>query len=346
MAGAAPNIRDVAQRAGVSTATVSRTLAHPDKVREDTRQKVMEAVEALGFVPNDRARVLRRQSSQTVILLVRDISNPFYLDVYKGVEEAAFDAGYKVLMGDARDDDERISHYIEAVRERHADGLILMIGRLPDRFGEDPARLPPIVVASEAIRTIDVPTVKVDNVAAARAAVEHLIALGHRQICHIAGPLDEYLGEARLEGYRAALAAAGIGDDPGLVLAGDFSLGAGHDLVADLIARGGTFSAIFAASDQMAIGAITALRQRGLRVPEDISVVGFDDTLIASMVDPALTTIHQPRRDIGFAAMTMMIERLSGVVTPTDRVFPTELIVRNSTRPLGRTHPRQERGHR
>ncbi|PTV96084.1 LacI family transcriptional regulator [Rhodobacter aestuarii] len=332
MVGASPNIRDVARRAGVSTATVSRTLAQPDKVREDTRQKVMEAVEALGFVPNDRARVLRRQTSKTVILLVRDISNPFYLDIYKGVEEAAFAAGYKVLMGDARDDDERISHYIDAVRERHADGLILMIGRLPARFLEDPARLPPVVVASEAIQEMDLPTVKVDNVAAAQGAVEYLIASGHHRIIHLAGPVDDYLGTARLEGYRAALEAAGIAYDPGLVLSGDFSLVAGRDLIDGLLVRGAEFSAIFAASDQMAIGAITALRQHGLQVPKDVSVIGFDDTLIASMVDPALTTVHQPRRDIGFAAMQMMIARLNGTMTPPDQIFPTELVVRGSTR--------------
>ncbi|SON55278.1 HTH-type transcriptional repressor CytR [Hartmannibacter diazotrophicus] len=332
-----PNIRDVAKLAGVSTATVSRTLAQPAMVKEETRRRVMSAVEAMGFVPNSSARVLRTQTSKTVILLVRDISNPFYLDIYKGVEEAAFEAGYKVLMGDARDDDVRIEHYIDTVRERHADGMILMIGHLPEKLITGAAKLPPIVVALEAIENLELPTVRVDNVAAARKAVRHLVDLGHRRIAHITGPLDEYLGKARLEGYRRALEEAGIAFDPDLVLAGDFSLVVGHNQTERLLDRRIPFTAIFAASDQMAIGAVTALRSRSLTIPDNVSVVGFDDTLMASMIDPALTTIHQPRREIGRAAMGLMIERLTKAGTPADRCFPTELVVRGSTGPCAAT---------
>ncbi|WP_205028179.1 LacI family DNA-binding transcriptional regulator [Oleisolibacter albus] len=328
-----PNIKAVADMAGVSTATVSRALSRPEKVREDTRRRVLEAVAAIGFVPNDQARAFRRRASHTVILLVRDISNPFYLDIYKGVEEAAFAAGYKVLMGDARDDDRRIRHYIDAVRERHADGLILMIGRLPDSLRND--RLPPLVVALEAIAGLDLPTVRVDNAAAAFEAVTHLLQLGHRRIVHITGPLGEHLGTARLEGYRRALEQAGIAYDPDLVVEGDFSLSAGRALTLGLLDRGRRFTALFAASDQMALGAIGALKSHGIQVPRDVSVVGFDDTLVAGMLDPPLTTIHQPRREIGQAAMALMIRQLkkSRSAPVPQHCFPTRLVIRSSTAP-------------
>ncbi len=347
-----PNIRDVAKAAGVSTATVSRALAQPDKVREATLKKVMDAVEKTGFVPNRQASMFRSRKSNTVILLVRDISNPFYLDIYKGVEEAAFAAGYKVLMGDAREDDERITHYIEAVRECHADGLILMIGSFPQKLLEQTDRLPPIVVALEEIDGLKAPTVRVDNVAAAEGAVAHLIAKGHKRIVHLTGPLNEYLGKARLQGYRQALQKAGLPVDESLVMPGDFSLNAGYDQTARLLADGVQFSAIFASSDQMAIGAASALREKGLSIPEDVSLVGFDDTLIASIFYPPLTTVHQPRREIGRAAMAMMIRKLSSQAADPlalnevleDQQFSTELITRNSVAPFDDARPGTKQG--
>ena len=347
-----PNIRDVAKAAGVSTATVSRALAQPDKVREATLKKVMAAVEEIGFVPNRQASMFRSRKSNTVILLVRDISNPFYLDIYKGVEEAAFEAGYKVLMGDAREDDERITHYIDAVRECHADGLILMIGCFPQKLLAHTDKLPPIVVALEEIDGLQAPAVRVDNVAAAEDAVAHLIAQGHRRIVHLTGPLDEYLGKARLQGYRQALEKAGLAIDEELIVPGDFSLNAGYDQTAKLLAKGVQFSAIFASSDQMAIGAASALREKGLSIPEDVSLVGFDDTLIASIFYPPLTTVYQPRREIGRAAMAMMIRRLSAEAgdplaqqdAVLDQQFSTELITRQSVAPFDDARPGRQQG--
>ena len=347
-----PNIRDVAKAAGVSTATVSRALAQPDKVREATLKKVMAAVEEIGFVPNRQASMFRSRKSNTVILLVRDISNPFYLDIYKGVEEAAFEAGYKVLMGDAREDDERITHYIDAVRECHADGLILMIGSFPQKLLAHTDKLPPIVVALEEIDGLQAPAVRVDNVAAAEDAVAHLIAQGHRRIVHLTGPLDEYLGKARLQGYRQALEKAGLAIDEELIVPGDFSLNAGYDQTAKLLAKGVQFSAIFASSDQMAIGAASALREKGLSIPEDVSLVGFDDTLIASIFYPPLTTVYQPRREIGRAAMAMMIRRLSAEAgdplaqqdAVLDQQFSTELITRQSVAPFDDARPGRQQG--
>lgn len=325
-----PTIRIVAERAGVSVATVSRTLTDPDKVRPETRASVLRAVAELGFVPNAQARHFRRQASDTVILLVRDIGNAFYLDIYKGVEEAASAAGYKVLMGDARSDPARVARTIEMVRERHADGVILMTGSLPPDLPDE--RLPPIVVALEYLPDRALPTIRIDNAAAAEEAVGHLIGLGHRRIAHISGPIPEVMSAARAEGWRRALRGADVDPDPRLEVWGDFSLQAGRRAIDELESRSVAFTAVFAANDEMAVGALNALKTRGLRVPEDVSVVGFDDTVFAAAADPPLTTIRQPKQEIGARAMALMIEQLAGDVPSTiTEIVPTQLVVRGST---------------
>jgi LacI family repressor for deo operon, udp, cdd, tsx, nupC, and nupG len=324
------NIRKVAALAGVSTATVSRALQQPDKVRAETRQKVFEAVEKMNFIPNANARSFRQQSNKTVILLVRDIGNPFYLEIYKGVEEAASDAGYKVLMGDARNDEARIANHIEMVRQKHADGLILMTGHFPEELGKRPSLLPPIVIASEIVPGLDLPTVKVDNIGASRDAVRYLIEQGHRRIAHFAGPLPESLAVDRFEGYRLALSEAGIAYDEKLVVAGDYGIEAGRQAVEAVFGMALDFTAIFAASDQMAIGAISELKSHGLSVPADISVIGFDDIIFANAIDPPLTTVRQPRREIGRQAMALMVNRLNGNSTNETVELTTKLIIRGS----------------
>lgn len=332
------NIREVAALAGVSTATVSRALQQPDKVRAETRNKVFEAAQKVNFVPNAHARTFRQQSNHTVILLVRDIGNPFYLEIYKGVEEAASEAGYKVLMGDARNDEMRVANYIEMVRQKHADGLILMTGQFPEDLASRPALLPPIVIASETIPGLDVPTVKVDNRAASRDAVLHLVEQGHRDIAHLAGPLPESLASDRFEGYRQALDVAGISFREELVISGDYSIEAGRDAVRKMLAAKTPFTAIFASSDQMAIGAISELRGHGLTVPADISVIGFDDIIFANAFEPPLTTVRQPRREMGRHAMEMMVDRLSGRKAGATIELETELVIRGSVAPCDASH--------
>lgn len=330
----ATNIREVAALAGVSTATVSRALQRPDQVRPETRQKVMEAIKQANFVPNSQARNLRLQSNHTVILLVRDISNPFYLEIYKGVEETASEAGYKVLMGDARNSEERVANHIEMVRQKHADGLILMTGHFPADLLENQELLPPLVIASESIPGLHLPTVKVDNRVASLEAVKHLLDRGHSNIAHLAGPLPEALASERLDGYRQALADAGVEYRDELVIRGDYSIEAGRDAVQRLLQQNIAFSAIFAASDQMAIGAISELRKHDLSVPKDVSVVGFDDMIFANAYDPPLTTVRQPRREMGQRAMSLMIEILSGRPTAETIELNTDLVVRGSVAPF------------
>lgn len=333
------NIREVAAIAGVSIATVSRALQQPDKVRPETRKKVFDAVKQANFVPNAQAASFRRQSNKTVILLVRDIGNPFYLEIYKGVEEAASEAGYKVLMGDARNDENRVANHIDMVRQKHADGLILMTGQFPSDLVDQSEALPPIVIASETVAGVALPTVKVDNRAASRDAVRYLIDAGHRNIAHLAGPVPESLAQERFDGYRDALEQAGIAYSEGLVVTGDYSIEAGRQAIAGLLENGISFTAIFASSDQMAIGAISELRGRGLSVPADISVIGFDDIIFANAFEPPLTTVRQPRQEMGRKAMALMVDRLNGKRTTETIVLETELVVRGSVANNMSGHP-------
>lgn len=327
-----PTIRRVAELAGVSIATVSRTLAQPEKVAEATREKVMAAVRSTGFVPNRQAVDFRRRATGNVVLLVRDITNPFYLDIYRGIEEVAFANGYRVLMGDAQYDDARVARYVEMGRNRQADGVILMTGWLPDAIPE--ASLPKTVIALELINGSALPSVAIDNRAAARMAVEHLIGLGHRRIVHITGPSRLVMSSERHEGYLDALRMAGIEIDPVLTYVGDFHFGSGQQAIETLIEKQVEFTAVFASNDEMAVGAINALRGHGLTVPADVSVVGFDDMDYALSSDPPLTSIRQPRREIGRQAMQMLIDLLAGEGLSDPHVTAdVELIVRKSTAP-------------
>jgi LacI family repressor for deo operon, udp, cdd, tsx, nupC, and nupG len=328
----APTIRNVAEIAGVSTATVSRALAQPGKVSKATRERVLEAVRQTGFVPNRQAVDFRRQATGNVVLLVRDITNPFYLDIYRGIEELAFANGYRVLMGDAGDDDARVFRYVDMVRNRQADGLILMTGWLPAVLSD--AMPPTTVIALELIEGSRLPAVAIDNRHAARLAVEHLIALGHRRIAHIGGPTRLLMSADRRQGYLDALKGAGISPVPVLLCPGDFHFSRGEAAIRRLRKSRIPFTAIFCSNDEMAVGALNELRNHGVNVPGDVSVVGFDDMDYALSSVPPLTSVRQPRREIGRQAMQMMVDLLSGKeLTKPFHKAGAELVVRTSTAP-------------
>lgn len=332
------NIRQVAEIAGVSIATVSRAIQHPERVKAETRDRVLAAVRQTNFVSNAYARNFRQRATKTVIVLVRDIGNPFYLEIYKGIDEVARHAGYRVLLSDARDQERQILEHIDMVREKQADGLILMIGHFPVELAGQPHLLPPLVVASEVLPGMDLPTVKVDNAAASQQAVAHLVAQGHKRIVHLAGPLPEQLALERLEGYRNGLRDAGISYNDKLVVTGDYSIDAGRQAVRRLADAGVEYTAIFAASDQMAIGAMSELRRLDRDVPGQVSVIGFDDIIVAEAVDPPLTTIRQPRREIGRQAMAMMIDLLTDSGGGKVVELRTELVKRGSVGPVTATN--------
>lgn len=341
-----PSIRDVAKAAGVSTATVSRALSSPEKLSTATREAVIRAINDTGYRPNISARNLRKRETGAVAVLVPNLANPFFSAILSGIAATMSEAGYNVLVSDTTPFGEaegEASHELPAfANARHVDGLIVLDGLLPpedlDKLGP-PEQRPPTVFACEWNELIDRPRVTIDNASAGRAAVGHLIALGHRKIGHLSGPPDNVLTQERLKGAEAALAAAGLEMDPGWLYPGDFSMESGARAAEIWTSSRDRPTAVFCASDVMALGFVGALLRRGVAVPGEVSVIGFDDLDMSSHFVPALTTIRQPRAEIGQAAARLLLERMS--LTPADRaalprprlVLPTELVLRETTAP-------------
>jgi LacI family transcriptional regulator, repressor for deo operon, udp, cdd, tsx, nupC, and nupG len=331
-----PRIKDIAKRLGVSPATVSRALSDTGLVAEPTLSRIREAASALDYRPNVSARNLRTRRSMAVLMVVRDVGNPFYLEILKGVEATARAAGYSVLMGNTEDDPDRETEYFDMLRDGHADGMILMTGKLPSKAGYLD-RLPqnlPVVVALEMIEGSGLPHVQIDNEGAAAEAVRHLISLGHRRIAHISGPVPEIMSMKRRDGYRKAMAEAGLLVPDEYEQRGDFLLHSGQELCRRLFELPEPPTAIFVANDEMAYGAIHELRRLGRDVPGDVSVVGFDDLYLSEAFYPPLTTVSQPRAEIGREAMTLLLGMLSGGEGPAGPVvMPTTLKIRGTTAP-------------
>lgn len=327
-------IQDVARSAGVSTATVSRVLSAPGRVAEATRARVLAAVDSLGYSPNVAAKMLRTLRTQKILVTVPDISNPFFSQVIRGVEEAASAAGYSVLLGDTRHEPEREDQYAAMLRRKEADGLIFLGHRLSDTLAEMAAALgpgAPIVNGCEYSPALGVSSAHIDNEKAATEAMAHLYALGHRRVGVVTGPLASPLSRDRLAGVRAAARTAGAAE--GLAVAtGDFSVEAGAALARDLLSNATPPSALFCFSDEMAMGALAALRGLGLACPRDVSLVGFDDIRFAAYLDPPLTTVSQPMAEIGHETVRLLLEVLSGEAGAARHVtLPHRLVIRAST---------------
>jgi LacI family repressor for deo operon, udp, cdd, tsx, nupC, and nupG len=329
-------IKDIAASVGVSPATVSRALTGTGLVAEPTLSRIREAARTMNYRPNVSARNLRTQRSMSVLMVVRDVGNPFYLEILKGVESTARAAGYAVLMGNTENNPEREIEYFDMLRDGHADGMILITGKLPKRDGfAERIRNLPVVVALEAINGSGLPHVMIDNEGASREAVQHLIGLGHRRIAHIAGPVPEIMSLRRRDGYRRAMEDAGLPVPEGYEPVGDYLLHTGERLCRQLFELPEPPTAIFVANDEMAFGAINELRRMGLDVPRDVSVVGFDDLFLSQAFHPPLTTVSQPRAAIGQKAMELLLHVFSGEPGVPETVeMPTELKLRGSTAAL------------
>ncbi|MDR3447729.1 MULTISPECIES: LacI family DNA-binding transcriptional regulator [unclassified Dyella] len=328
-------VKEIAAAANVSVATVSRALQRPEIVSETTRQHIHEVVKRLGYTPNALARNLRTARTRLIIALLPDIANPFFSEVIRGIEQVAHESGYSVLLGETQGSLVREQAYADMVAARQADGIITMSPRVPAIPVQ--GRLP-VVNACEYVKDAQISSVYVDNVAAAGVAVDYLVMLGHRDIAFVGGPPSSPICVDREQGYRLALKRADMAFRANLTVAGDFSIEAGERAIELLLAQGRSFSAVFCANDEMAIGAMRALAAHGLRVPEDVSVVGFDDIRFARYTTPALTTVAQPKNALGREAMTMLIELLNDTgVPPRKRVLSADLVVRGSSAPPSRT---------
>jgi len=332
-----PTSADVAAMAHVSRTTVSFVLNERSgvKIPDETRRRVLDAAATLDYYPNSVARQLARGASRTIGLVLRQspeqVANDGLLaETLRGLAGAARAADHRVLVETLVPGE---GSYANLVRSGRTDGLIVSGPRYDDEELVELARDGFPVVIQGSLPGLDVPSVDVDNEAGARLAVEHLLALGHRRIACITNASTAYTAASeRVAGYREALAAAGIGEEPGMIAEGAFDAQSGHRAMADILSRS-TPDAIFVASDVVAIGAIAGLREAGLSVPGDVSVVGFDAIPLAAYLDPPLTTISLPAYDLGRAAGRALLDRIAGRPVAGRTLLPTELIVRASTAP-------------
>jgi len=327
-------ILQVARAAGVSIATVSRTLSEPGVVRPGTRSRVLKAIRPLRSSPNAAAKSLRTFRTGKILVTVPDISNPFFSLIIQGIEEAAQREGYSVLLGDTRHDPEREDRYAQMLERQEADGLIFLGHRLPRAIGKlrrDRGSIAPIVNGCEFSASLGVPSAHIDNAAAARDAISHLHALGHRRIGVITGPLASPLSRDRLKGVMGEAAARGIARELS-VFNGDFSIESGGAGAGFLLAKKLRPTGIFCFSDEMAVGVMAYARKSALDVPKDLSVVGFDDIRIASYLTPPLTTIRQPMGEIGRETVRLLMQIFrDGAARPRSVTLSHELVIRGST---------------
>ncbi|ADD29262.1 LacI family DNA-binding transcriptional regulator [Meiothermus ruber] len=332
------NLDDVAKLAQVSPATVSRALSRPEMVAEATRKRILQAAQELGYQPNQLARSLRQRSSQTLGLIITDILNPFHATLAKGVQDAAEKHNYTVFLFNTDEDPEKERRALNVLRGHQPRGLLIV----PSPQAKENLKLVtklPIVELDRTSGTPGIRTVMVDNVGGARKAVQHLIDLGHRRIGMIVGRLDISTAVERLQGYREALQAAGIPYDETLVRLGNHREADGRAAAQALLSMPPDKrpTALFVGNNEMTVGAVLALREMGIRIPQELSVVGFDDSRWAATIEPALTVVAQPTYELGFLACETLLSSLSrGQDTlPTSIRLDTSFILRESTAPPG-----------
>jgi len=323
----------VAERAGVSIATVSYVYSGRRFVSPELISRVRQAMLELDYNPSGPAQSLSSRRTRAIGLLISDITNPYFPEVARGVLDEAAAADYHALVCNTDSLVERLRHYANALRAQRVDGMIFTSaasGDLPVLRELANRHEIPIVLVNRRLK-LDIDFVGIDNEGSARTMMQHLLAIGYTRIGFIAGPANSSASAARLRGYRKALAAAKIRYDSTLVIAGNLSEQSGYDATLALLDERRAPRAIFGANDAMAMGALNALADRGYDVPRDVAVAGFDDMWFASSRSVQLTTIHQPRYDLGQRAMKLLLARIAGDRGPVKQVvLPTRLIVRRT----------------
>ncbi|GGR26049.1 LacI family DNA-binding transcriptional regulator [Deinococcus ruber] len=325
-------LEEVAKLARVSPATASRALHRPELVALRTRERVEQAALELGYRPNVLARSLRTRGSRTLGLIVTDILNPFHATLAKGVQDAAEAQGYTVLMFNSDEQPDKERRALETLQGHLPQGLIVV----PTSQTGDNLRIVPGLPVVELDRTSGLPdahSVMVDNVSGAREAVAHLTGLGHRRIGMIVGRQDVSTARERLQGYREALAAAGLPYLESLVLPGNHREADGRLASMQLLSQRERPTALFVGNNEMTVGAVLAARDLGLELPRDLSIVGFDDSRWAQTMSPALTVVAQPTYELGMVACQWLLSVIQGNPWPENVRLPTVLIHRSSTAP-------------
>lgn len=326
-------IRDVAREAGVSTATVSRYFQGSSKILPETKQRVQLAVERLNYHPNRLARQFRTQATHNVLVVIPELGNAFYADILTGIESVANAHSYTVFTMDSHGKASIEERSLELLSQKMVDGIITFSASLPQEQLERVASQFPIVVACRYFDTQTLPNVTIDNAKASKDMVNYILNLGHKRICYLSGPSDILLYRDRVNGYLEALQERNIPPDNDLILHCDPSIQGGYNAINAAISDANLkFTAVVASGDGMAIGAIRALQSHGYNVPQDISVAGFDDIELSALISPTLTTVRQPKRQIGIRSMEKLLEAIAEKSPAVNReVLPYELVIRESS---------------
>ncbi|WP_322798464.1 LacI family DNA-binding transcriptional regulator [Thermoflexus sp.] len=335
-------LEEIARLAGVSRSTVSRVINHHPSVRPEVRERVWRIIREVGYQPHAAARNLATRRSQIVGVVIPEalpkfFSDPYFPAVLRGISDALTERGYHLMLSLLSPQQEE-DFYQRALRGRLVDGIIVISAQITDPLIRQAYQEGlPVISVGRYPQEPGVSYVDVDNVGGGRMATDHLLRLGRRRIATIAGPQTRAPGIDRLEGYRAALRAWGIDPPPEWIAEGDFTEIGGYVAMRRLLSA--RPDAVFAASDLMAVGAMKAIREAGLRIPEDIAIVGYDDVELARFTDPPLTTVRQPIYELGRIAVRLLLSQLEeGAREPQQVVLPTELVIRASCGAL------QERG--
>lgn len=322
------SIRDVAKHASVSVATVSRVLNDKGYVSEETRKKVEATIAELNYRPNEVARSLFKKQSKTIGLILPDIMNPFFPELARAIEDTATKLGYTVILCNTDEDEEKAQRYIDVLLQKYVDGIIISSNTIQEKTIRE-LNIPVVCIDREISK--DIPTIVVDNKHGARMATRFLKEKGRKKIAHIRGPFDLLNANERCEGYREVVA----GEDwfnESYIVNGNYRMETATEVALELLQMHPEIDGIFAANDTMAIGAIKAAHQHGLKIPEDISIIGFDGITLGKASIPELTTIEQPLYELGQKAAKVLIKLIKGQdIEETFYQFDVQLVERDST---------------
>ncbi|WP_062047700.1 catabolite control protein A [Bacillus sp. JCM 19034] len=328
-------IYDVAREAGVSMATVSRVVNGNPNVKPTTRKKVLEAIERLGYRPNAVARGLASKKTTTVGVIIPDISSIFFAELARGIEDIATMYKYNIILCNSDQNKEKEIHLINTLLEKQVDGIVFMGSQITDEHVTEFKRSPvPIVLAATFDQGKEIPSVNVDYQQAAYDAITHLIDNGHKEIGMVSGALEDPVnGYQKFMGYRKAIEEAGLPFNENLVKIGDYTYDSGIEAMNHFLDTDQKPTAIFVATDEMALGVIHGAQDRGLKIPEDVEIIGFDNTRLATMIRPTLSTVVQPIYDIGAVSMRLLTKYMNKEeVSDQTVVLPHRIELRQSTK--------------
>ena len=333
-----PTIKDVTELAEVHPSTVSRVINDDSRISEKTKNKVLLIIKKLGYTPNAIARGLKTKRTHTLGMLIPDITNPFFAEIARGVEDAANANGFNIILCNTDDKLKKERIYLEILKGKRVDGLILGTAHIKDKsiLGLERKKFPYILV-SRNIEKLNKNCIIVDDIEGGIIATEYLIKLGHRRIAHITGPLKTRSALNRLKGYKLALKKYEIKYRDKLVEEGDFKIKGGYQVMKRFLKLTESPTAIFAANDLLALGAMQAIQKKNFHIPEDFSVVGFNDIKLASFIYPALTTIRQPMLEMGELAVKMLLRIIEeGEFNQRKIVLKSKLIIRESCKKINK----------